>query len=280
MLGPFDLPGPDFLLLYAALFVAASAAAFVIPLMLRPEGRRQRLTDVEQLAYLAGGETRFDEAVVARLLAAGSLAMRGRKGFVATGAHPPASRMEEGVLSLPAPIRWRDIQDRLNYSVYPLKRRLVAAGLLMTKEAYFRLRLQAVSPFLLLLMFGAIKLGIGAMRERPVGYLTAMLMGTVLAALLVWRFLSRRTRAGAEAVAQAGRAAARLRLAPTDNEAALAVALFGATVLVGSGWSDFAHLRRGTGGGGDGGGGCGGGDGGGCGGGSGCGGGGCGGCGG
>ena len=279
-LGPFDLTGGPFLVLYVLLLAVTFVAGFVIPRRMRPAGLQQRVTDVDQLAYLAGGRARFGEALVARLLAARSLSMLGRNRFgVATGA-TATSPAERSVLALVPPIRWREIAYVIKPYSEPLERKLIGAGLLMTHEERASMRFWGVLPYLMLLAFGATKLIIGDARDKPVGYLTALLAATAVLAVIRWASLDRRTHAGHKAVAAAVEREKRLKIAPTNPEIGLAVALFGTAVLAGSGWSDFHRLRtagdRGSGvcgGGGDGGGG-----GGGCGGGGG--GGGCGGCGG
>jgi uncharacterized membrane protein YgcG len=109
-----------------------------------------------------------------------------------------------------------------------------------------------------------------------VGFLTALLIVTAFVALIRFAKLDAATRSGRRALGEVRREAARLRSAPVRDEAGMAVALFGTTVLVGSALSDFHDLRmKGASSGEDGGssGGDSGGDGG-------CGGGGCGGCGG
>ena len=275
-LGPFDLTGGPFLALYIFLLAATLIAGFVIPRKIRPAGRRQRVTDVDQVAYLAGGRARFGEALVARLLAARSLFMLGKNRFGVTAGAAAASPAERSVLALIPPIRWGEIAYVIKAYSEPIERKLIAAGLLMTDKERSDVRFRAILPYLMLLTFGATKLIIGDARGKPVGFLTALLVVTAVLAVLRWFSLDRRTQAGHAAVAEAAQRAARLRKAPTNDEVGLAVALFGTAVLVGSGWDAFHRLRTagdGGSGGGDGGGGCGGGGGGG-------GGGGCGGCGG
>ncbi len=270
-LGPFDLTGEPFLALYLGLLASVLLLSFVIPARLRPDGRRQPVTDPDQLAWLAGGRARFAEAVVARLLAAGALVLAGghfRIGNRDSGRTPA----EHGVLALRQPIDWSDIAYTLKEYSQPLERRMTDAGLLMSKAEQSNIRFWTLLPWLMLLVFGATKWVIGDMRERPVGYLGLLLILTAVAAAIRWFTIGRRTRAADEALALARSSKERIRRAPTTDEVGLAVALFGTAVLVGSGWADFHKLRNA---GGDGGGGGGDGDGG-----SGCGGGGCGGCGG
>jgi uncharacterized protein (TIGR04222 family) len=268
-LGPFDLTGVPFLILYIVLFAATLAAGLVIPRRLRPEGRRQRVTDLDQLAFLAGGKRRFADALVSRLLAARALAMSG-KTFTAGARAPDLSAAERSVVALPAPIGWRDIKDRLIPYAEPLERKMVAAGLLTSRAEQANIRFRTILPFVALFMFGATKWVIGDLRERPVGYLTILLLLTAAFAMIRWLSIDRRTAAGLKALAIARESSLRLKRAPTTPEVGLAVALFGTAVLAGSGWSDFHKLRSagdgigsyggggGCGGGGGGGGGCGG----------------------
>ena len=272
-LGPFDLTGGPFLALYVFLFVVTVAAGFVIPRRLRPEGRIQRVTDIDQLAYLAGGRARFWDAVVARLLATHALAMIGRNSFSVDRRMPDASAAERAVLALPSPARWAEIELALRNYTAPLEQKMINSGLLVTNEERGNLRFWATLPYAMLIVFGATKWFIGDMRDRPIGFLSALLLATAVFAIVRWLRIDRRTEAGLDAVAHIRDQSDRLRKAPTNSEIGLAVALFGTTVLVGSGFADFHKLRHA---GSDGGGGSGDG---GSGGGSGCGGG-CGGCGG
>jgi len=281
-LGPFDLTGGPFLELYAILLGIAIIAGLIIPHWLRPDGYAGRVTDPDELAYLAGGEARFADAVVARLLAARSLVMIGKKGFHAQMRDAGRTAAERSVLALPGELSWPKIVRTLQPEAEPIGRRLVADGLMMDAGLIRQMRFWQTLPYFLLFGFGMIKLMIGEARHRPVGFLVLFLLVTAILAAIRWFAVERRTRGGLAALDDARSGAERLRLAPTAPEAGLAVALFGTAVLAGSGWSDFHQLRTarsgdgggwsgcGTSSGGDGGSGCGGG---------GCGGGGCGGCG-
>lgn len=270
-LGPFDLTGGPFLQLYGVLLVCTIIAGFFIPRWLRPEGRTPRNTDTDHLAYLAGGSARFAEAVTTRLLATRQLVMEGKDKFLAghLGGGTPAER---SVLALPQPASWGAVERAVGRHADPIRTRLVADELLMDNGTAWQLRFWQTSPYFLLLAFGWTKLEIGQARERPVGYLTILLVITALLALVRFVALDRRTRAGQELLAETRERSERLSRGPAADETDLAVALFGTTVLVGSAWAEFHKMRASSGSGGDGGGG--GGDGGGCGG------GGCGGCGG
>jgi uncharacterized protein (TIGR04222 family) len=277
-LGPFDLTGGPFLGLYIVLLAATVIAGLVIPRRLRPQGRAGRVTDIDQLAYLSGGVRRFGDALIARLLATRALTLLSRARFRIGARELAATPAEHAVLALPSPSRWREIEAVMKGYAEPLQRQMTQAGLLMSDRERANIRFWALLPYLMLLAFGVTKWIIGDMRDRPVGFLSALLVVTALFAIVRWFSIDRRTQAGLDAQAVAVERSDRLRTAPATDEIGLAVALFGTAVLVGSGWGDFHSLRRAGGGdGGSAGGSCGS-DGGG--GGGGCGGGGCGGCGG
>jgi uncharacterized protein (TIGR04222 family) len=226
---------------------------------------------------LAGGRTRFGETVLARLLARGAITI-GQDGFRCHSiAASPSAAAERDVLSLPSPFKWKAVREMLAGAAVQLEQRLVDQGLLMEQGEARQLGLYATIPLVLLIGFGLIKVVIGMGRDRPVGFLVAFIVATVVVALVRLFRIDRRTRAGISAVSEARLRADRLRRASTEAETGMAVALFGTAILIGSPIADLHGFRRQTGDS-SGGGGCGGGgssDGG-----SGCGGGGCGGCGG
>ena len=277
MPNPFDLTGGPFLSLYCLLLLAAVVVSIRIP---RPEGSSMPygVRTPDQLAYLAGGADRVAEAAVTRLLAKDCLRIDLAASFVRTGTASDLSPPERTVLALARtrPIRWRAIQHALLPYAVEIERALIGCGALLAPADIARLRRRRAFPYLLLLLFGATKWVVGTMRDRPVGYLTALMILTVVIAALQWWMVNRTTARGAAVLDEAQKRTTRLRRAPTAPEADMAVALFGTAVLAGSGWADLHQLRiarlndGGSSGASDGGG-CGGG---------GCGGGGCGGCGG
>lgn len=242
-LGPLDLPGEQFLILYLVLLAVAALAGLVIPRLLRPEGRRQVVEDADRLAYLAGGARRFGDAVVARLLGSGALAMIGRNQFAPAPGAAAASPAEASVLALRGPVAWGEIEQALKPHRQPLARQLRDAGLLVSAHERSGLGGWAALPYLLVFAFGALKLAVGVMRDKPVGFLTLLLLLTGVLALVRYATIDRRTRGGVAALQEASRRAARLKGAPTNAEMGLAVALFGTAVLAGSGYADFHRLR-------------------------------------
>lgn len=270
-LGPFDLTGEPFLMLYGALFVLAFIAGIAIPRWLRPEGRpTPGVSDTDRLAYLAGGATRFGEALVARLLAVGAIIVESRSKLHIRAAAAGHGSAERSVLELPSPANWSHVTRAIAQDAAAIDRKLVSQGLLIDRATGWQLRFWQTTPYLVLLVFGAIKWEVGNLRDKPVGYLTAFLVATAIFAVIRFAALDRRTRAGVAVLADARLQSSRLRRAPVAEETGLAVALFGTGVLVGSPLSDFHALRSSSsdsgGGSSDGGSGCGGGGCGGCGG--------------
>ena len=243
---PFNLSGPEFLTLYAFGLAAAMVAGMALPAWLRPEGRDQALRDVDALAYLAGGARRFTDAMLARLLARGALAIEGKE--LVRSADAGQNAAERAVLGLPTPMRLPVVERALAKEAEPVERRLVAAGLLIDAAAARRLRWRQTAPYLALLGFGAIKWVVGVWRDRPVGFLTALLLLTAVLAVVRWRNVDCRTRAGERLLRHEQARADRLRRAPMPHETDQAVALFGTAVLAGSAYAGYHDLRRPTGG--------------------------------
>lgn len=246
-LGPFDLSGGPFLILYTGLLLLALTAAIGLPFWLRPEGRAHRVTHPDQLAYLAGGRTRFLDALVTRLLTAGLLAISPRRKLAAQGPGGGHSPAEIAILRLPGEFGWAEIERTARDYAEPVERALVRDGLLMDAGEALRLRLWQTLPLLAALLFGAIKWEVGTMRDKPVGILTFLLLLTLAAAVIRFLVLDRRTQAGIRALGQAQADADRLRRAPLPEEMGLAVALYGTAILAGSYWSDYHALRRASG---------------------------------
>lgn len=281
MLNPFNLPGAEFLTLYAVGLALVIAAGITLPAWLRPVGRDTPMRDVDALAYLAGGVRRFADTVLARLLARGAVTIEGRTLAVQSpeAADGGAERL---VLGLTGPVRAAAVERIVAGEADRVAKRLVADGLMIDAETARRLQWCQTAPYLLLLAFGATKWVVGIGRDRPVGFLTALLLLTAVLAWIRWRIVDRRTRAGEDLLRARQAQADRLRRAPMPAEADQAVALFGTAVLAGSAYGGLHRMRQpngGDGGGGSAGGGDDGGSGGGGDGGGGCGGGGCGGCG-
>lgn len=241
-LGPFDLGGQHFLLLYGALFVVALISGHLLQERLRPEGAMPHRIDTEMLAMLAGGPARYAEAVAAGLLADGRLVVQGQtKLAAAPGAS--GSVAERRVLALPASFQWSEVVTALADPAESVREAMVRAGLFVDRSMGWKMRLAATAPLLALMLLGGVKLLIGEARGRPVGFLSIALFLIGLVAILRFAAHDARTDAGRAALADHQAESDRLRRAPTADEAALGVALFGTGILVGSGWEPLHRMR-------------------------------------
>lgn len=270
--------GSDFLLFYSVLLGFAGASAWWMPNLLREPGRRGSLDDLESVAVLTGGPTRLADSALAELYVHGGL-VGGDKGKLAVArcdaAVSPAART---LLAAGEQLSRADAKKALDTHADLVASRLQRAGLLMRDADYTRLRWLSVSPYGALFLIGIYRERAGDAVGESTGFLVVLLLLTAVLAATRFFTIDPRTAAGIEAVRDLRERNGRFSRAPMPDEAAMAVALFGTMVLVGTPWEPVHAMRKPEG------------DGGGCGasggdssssdGGSGCGGGGCGGCGG
>lgn len=267
--------GSDFLLFYSVLLVFAGLAAWWMPRLLRAPGRRANLDDLESIAVLAGGQSRLTDSLLAELYVHGAVS-EGGKGKLAIGAaSAPVSPGAQALLAAGGTLSLAEAKRALDSHAARVVARLQRAGLLMRGEDFARLRWLSVLPYAALFLIGIYRQRAGDAQGEPTGYLVILLVLTVILALARFFTIDARTEAGIAAVQTLRARHERHARAPMPEEAAMAVALFGTTVLVGTPWEPVHAMRKSEGDGGSSSGDGGGGDGG-----SGCGGGGCGGCGG
>jgi hypothetical protein len=159
----------------------------------------------------------------------------------------PGARGDGGaelcLLALSAPIKWSTIELQLADYAEPVARRLAATGLYINDEDASRVHWWQTLPYVLLIAFGTIKLMVGEVRGKPVGFLIGLLIVTAICAAIRWFNLNRRTQTAHEAIADAASCNERLKRAPMTGEIGTAVALFGTGVLAGSARHDFCHMR-------------------------------------
>jgi len=266
--------GSDFLLFYSVLLGFAAASAWWMPSLLREPGRRASLDDLDSVAVLVGGPNRLADSAMAELYVHGGL-VGGEKGKLAvTRCEAPVSPAAKTLLAAGDQLSFADAKKALDTHADVVAARLQRAGLLMRDADYSRLRWLSIAPFAALFLLGLYRQRAGDALDEPTGLLVFLLIVTFALAIIRFVTIDPRTQAGIEAVRDLREKNGRFSRAPMADEAAMAVALFGTTVLVGTPWEPVHALRRPEGDGGSGGGDSSG-DGG-----SGCGGGGCGGCGG
>lgn len=269
--------GGDFLGFYALMLATCVAAGSWIMAALRPPGRESAVETAQEAAFLAGGSDRHTLAVIADLHAKGALAPGEKAKLRVAGHADPGDPAERAVLAKLGDFALDDVHKSLRGPAKTIEARLKRRGLLMSEDEALQLRLYSIAPYGVLFLLGLYRQQAGAALGEPTGFLIALMVLTVIFALLRFFSFNPRTMGGNLALGSLLERSQRVRLAPQAGEVGLAVGLFGTAVLVGTPWESVHAMRQAAGG--DGGSSGGGGDTDG-GGGSGCGGGGCGGCGG
>jgi uncharacterized protein (TIGR04222 family) len=262
-IGILDLPGPEFLTLYAVLAVVALVASLVLRRALRGPGGRTGDGDALRLhplevACLAGGPRLAVNTAVASLFQRGLIRLSGDTRPTLEPARPaggagddaPLHPFETGILHL---IRHSPPQTiRTVHRAAPLHAvagEPTRAGLLLSGPARAAVGAASVVPLAAVLVLGLLKIGVGVARDRPVAFLVIFCVATLVAVVILLATTPRRTRAGDAALDRIRRQHAALRptafsapgsLAPA--EFALAVGLFGVGVLAAE--PALADLRR------------------------------------
>ena len=302
-MNPFDLRGPDFLVVYLVVFAVVMALAGLLRWYLRLPGGEPQLEVTElspyEIAYLAGGENLAVNAAIARLVHDDALALDTSHVNLkpGAGAQTAIASDVEGVIMAAVAKGAKSqnsietIRDEATQALEPAREKLEDLGLLVND----RDRIARTVPLvvaLLVVPFGVIKIFVGLGRNKPVSFLVILCVVSIIVALICFVRPVFRSRRGDRVLASLKRENSALRYQAhsrlddlAGDDVVLALGLFGLGLLSSSRIADLrTALRplspRSTIGGSSGWGGCGSGCGGagGCGG--GCGGGGCGGCGG
>jgi uncharacterized protein (TIGR04222 family) len=201
---PFDLRGPDFLLLFACSFVAALVLAGLLRYWLRAPGDEPRddseLTTYEK-AYLSGGWRRAVEAAVVRL-SDQRLIDVGRKKLSLSAVWPRPALVD------PEPVEERvyaaaeqevdvtQVWGHARRGAGPLRQRLESLGLVLDGV---QRELARWLPLLLALSVpaaGAYKIYVGLSRGRPVGFLVVACLASAGLALVLFGRSPLRSRRG------------------------------------------------------------------------------------
>ena len=259
-MNPLDLPGSDYLEIYAVGLAAAGLSArYLVHRWARRPGDLPAGLDADtlsgpELAYLAGGPRRAAEAAVAGLLHAGLVELRDGR-IASTGAAPAQVLIAEGAYRGSVVDAAMDpITAAVLSRVRLASARLVDLSQLIAEGAALTARLRelglvrehgdgprfaAAAPLVLWALFGATKIVVGLERGRPVGFLVLLVAVTAIAAVWAAR-IPLRTRRADRLLAERRRDLTGLRATASSAPAQLsapehsiAYALFGAVVLLG-----------------------------------------------
>ncbi len=236
--------GGDFLLFYIALLAVCSLAAWWIPANLRESGRPAGSLEVEDIALLAGGRQRHADSVIADLFARDVLISAEPGKLMPTRADLPVSPAGKALLAQGEAFKPTEASKLMKVHAERIAARLRREGLLMRPEDLARLRWLSIVPFAVLFMIGLYRQRAGSALGEPTGFLVILLAVTAILALLRFANSDPRTVAGIALVRQQRAKASRLRRAPQSDEAALAVALYGTAVLVGTPWEPVHAMRQ------------------------------------
>jgi uncharacterized protein (TIGR04222 family) len=240
----WGISGPQFLLLYVALFAvtAAVVAAARRRALAAPDGpaATPARLDPYEAAYLNGGGSLVATAAISSLLRGSQVANTARRGrgvrlstraAPTAGAHPVEWAAYQVVAASPGRTLG-DVRGALarEPAMAALGERLRHGGLVPSPEQRSRYRAAALW-FLPLLALGAARVAAGSANGRPVGFLVALLVVTVVVAAGLALRVPQTTELGRRTLQQLRLANPRPTGGLTPAEMTMAMALFGAGVL-------------------------------------------------
>ncbi|MEE8105718.1 MAG: TIGR04222 domain-containing membrane protein [Planctomycetota bacterium] len=269
-MNPFNLPGPEFLELFAIVLTSTFAVCFVLASFLRSQilamgadGARcdELELDPYETAFLAGGEVQAVQTAIGALVHRNVLVVQDgllRKEQLRANISNP---LEKGIESALSSQSWRSAnEDMMRHTTADalgeIRARLEELGLILTKRQSAKLYWPPRVILMAALLFGLLKIFVGMSRGRPIGFLLAL---CILAGAAGWSwfgFISKsatRTPAGDRLLASRKTSNAALEhlasLRPdtlSGADFALAMGLFSTTVLASAQQAAlFAALRKG-----------------------------------
>ena len=272
-MNPLDWPAIPFMRFYVLLCLSVVLIFFLLRRVAKGSADPLAVGELNflELAYLSGGAQRVADTIMVGLMTAGAATYEAKARLFSF--HPAQTALPKELEPICAQLGGggtrKGVTSALSYAIEEIRGRLVRRGLLLRPDRQRLVISISLGLVVLLLLAGVAKISIGIDRHRPVGFLTFMVFAELIAGIVLARSGPIATAAGDKALSDSQLRYARLARAPLGPEMALAFAIAGAAVLVGTPFAAFGQTIRSQ----DNGGGCGGGGGGGCGG-------GCGGCGG
>jgi uncharacterized protein (TIGR04222 family) len=257
-MNPLDLPGPQFLLLYVVLIIAAAGIARLIKrLLVSPQWSDMRRINLDayEAAYLRGGARQAIDAAIAMLAQKQLLKISKTTRSISTTGPLPAGAhwFEKAVHQTISPKSERQINDiRSSSMLTPHTERLASqlkdGGLIPADSRWQMARMVSVLVMLAVLLLGVAKIFIGISRNRPVGFLIFLCIIAGIITLVVYNSRPARTRLGNQALEQLRGESAALQMAArtrphllASGDVALAIGLFGieALAFTNDSWTDL-----------------------------------------
>jgi uncharacterized protein (TIGR04222 family) len=246
---PLDLPGPEFLGLYAMLAMAAIVAGFLLRRIVEgfavPGAAVSSSLPAHDVAYLRGGLEAVAESILATLVRRGAITADDTSDrlVLAPSARAMAStnRLEWDFLasldreaSLPAAV----MRDRVASIAARLVQPLAQRGLAFAPEQRWSLGFAFCLPLVAVLGLGLAKIAVGLARGRPVSILVFSCVATAVVAFVMFTRIPFATAAGRAALRRARgenealrETASRVTANLSPDDVAMAVGLFGLTAV-------------------------------------------------
>ena len=258
--------GPDFLAFYVVMLLTCIGLSLWMPTLLRPEGRKARIEDPEEIAMLAGGAQRHALAIIADLYVQGALDKAQKTKASVTRNSADTSSAGAAVLRKVGAFSVNEAVRTLKDHAKQVQSRLQQRGLLMEIGEMIKLQLLCITPLVALGLLGLYRQQAGEALGEPTGYLVGLLILTAALAFMRFAWSNPRTQGGEEVLKRLREQSSRLKRAPNGREVGMAVGLFGTGVLAATPYAHVHAMKQaassgdaGSGDSGDGGGGCGGG---------------------
>jgi len=247
-MNPFEMRGPEFLLFFVLLFVALTACAAILRGFLRMPGGEPGAEALDlspyEVAYLAGDEQRVISAVVGRLvhekvvgLDASSRKLTPRETELPAGASE-LDRAIHAVVTREGGLEISKIAGIAASVLTATRRRLEELGLVVGLAQQFFARAAPVIVAFLAPLAGVMKIFIGLMRDKPVGFLVLLTIASAIIGFIAFARPVHRSRRGDRAFSQLREAnaamehqASRRIDSISGNDLMLALGLFGAGIL-------------------------------------------------
>ena len=243
----FNWGGTDFLLFYIACLVVATVLTFrrkgnFLAQQAELPPANVRALNPYSLAFLKGGPALVAQAAVLKLIALRCLEFK--KSLLSTSIQKlprpeglnDLDEIESTVLMVNADknetISQSAIMAALRPSFERIREDLTLRGLLQDGGARRGTNLSIMLPMLLCMGLGLIKLAVGIMRDKPVGFLVALLFITFVFGLMIANTRPRRSREG-EAVLEAKQSAWNQQQAYEPQLASLSAAMIPMALVCG-----------------------------------------------
>ncbi len=249
MANPLDWGGAEFLRFFFGCLILVGILTICARHMLRGVGPAVHggALNATETAFLAGGPQRAFATAMLEAMARGNVSVAA-DGLIAVKSNTTVSGLLAPYVTDGA--RYAGVRAAAAPAMAAIRGMLEQRGLVLTKARRATMSMVTFLLFAPLFVLGLEKTQVGLDRDRPVGFLIFLLFLTGLVALIMAFRRPFRSRAGDALVSQMRAQMKRLTRAPLESELALALALGGVGVLVGTPYAALGMSVQRAGGGG------------------------------